>query len=142
MSAQKLLTVLLFCCGQIAHAEIYRWVDENGVTNFSNERPAHWGGRQEERLDNEFVSPTLPAGPAARGSKTVVLFSRANCRSCQQARQYFQSQQIKFAEIDIGLDPEGRKRFEALGGEGLPVILIDGKRMNGFSPQRFDRLYR
>jgi hypothetical protein len=64
-----------------AHAQIYRWVDDQGVVNYANKPPA--SGQQTTRIDTQesrvsiipIVSPTvrgggpppLPPGPASGG---------------------------------------------------------------------------
>ncbi|MFT5117234.1 MAG: hypothetical protein ACI9NY_000763 [Kiritimatiellia bacterium] len=59
----------------------------------------------------------------------VLIISRVGCgRSC--------------CEYDIEKNARAKRHYDALGGKGVPVILMGKKRMNGFSPQGFDRMYK
>ena len=70
------------------------------------------------------------------------MYSASWCVVCKRARDYFRRQGIAFAEYDIDTDPRGRREYQALGARGVPVILVGDKRMNGFSEEKFARLYR
>ncbi|MFT5419606.1 MAG: glutaredoxin-like YruB-family protein [Candidatus Endobugula sp.] len=69
------------------------------------------------------------------------MYSTAWCGYCKKARKYFTSKGIAFIEYDIEKNARAKRDYDALGGKGVPVILVGKKRMNGFSPQGFDRLY-
>ena len=61
---------------------------------------------------------------------------------CKKARRYFNDNNISFTEYDIDKDPKAQARFDALEGKGVPVILVGKRRMNGFSVEGFERIYR
>jgi glutaredoxin-like YruB-family protein len=70
------------------------------------------------------------------------MYSTAWCGYCKKARKYFTSKGIAFIEYDIEKNARAKRDYDALGGKGVPVILVGKKRMNGFSPQGFDRIYK
>lgn len=55
-----ILATAAFAAPLVARAEIYRWVDEKGVINYSNKRPA--GVKKVERFEETLVD-TVPAIP-------------------------------------------------------------------------------
>src|SRR5690554_7054184 len=57
-------------------------------------------------------SPNLQPHP----DYEVVLFSVDPCRSCDQARQLLQEQQVPFFEHNLHQSEEGLRKFEALVG--------------------------
>lgn len=63
----------------------------------------------------------------------VVLYSTDWCGYCEKARKFFNSNNIKFQEFDIENSVEGRMRYEAIGGSSIPLIIINGNRINGYS---------
>lgn len=68
----------------------------------------------------------------------VVMFSAAWCAVCAQARHYFQSQNIEFVEYDVETNREARRRFNAYGKGGVPLLVVSGVTMRGFSKAAFD----
>jgi hypothetical protein len=65
----RLLPVLLIGCAAFAHAETYKWVDERGVTNYSNNPPpaaksAKAVQQVEERISYYEPDPGLKAAAA------------------------------------------------------------------------------
>jgi glutaredoxin len=84
--------------------------------------------------DSEFLS--------AREAGQVVMYSAEWCGICKKARKYFQQQGIPFREYDIETSRKGRQDYESLNGRGVPIILVGAKRMDGFSAERFQSLYK
>jgi glutaredoxin len=63
----------------------------------------------------------------------IVLFSQPYCPGCEAAKHHFVEQQIPYREFDISESDAARETFERLGGRGTPFLLINGKRLQGFS---------
>jgi glutaredoxin len=81
---------------------------------------------------------TLTAAPAhatAPDGKTleVVMYSTQGCPYCEKARQWFTSKNIVWDERDIEASETARAEWKSLGGMGTPLIMINGKRINGYS---------
>lgn len=70
----------------------------------------------------------------------VHIYTTSNCDACQQAKAYMYSRDIAFTEYNIDSNPDQRARFDALGGKGVPLILVKGQRMDGFDATTFERL--
>lgn len=89
----------------------------------------------------------VPAAVAATlvdyGQKPqVVMYATSWCPYCQQARNYFRRQGIPYIEHDIEKDAAARRDYNAFGGRSVPVIFVGKRRMNGFSVEGFNRIYR
>ena len=58
----------------------------------------------------------------------VVLYTRAGCHLCDEAKQLLRELQknsrFQFSEVDIDQDPELRERYN----EEVPVIFVHGKK--------------
>lgn len=136
------------------YAEIYRWKDEHGRIQFSDVPPVN---EESETVDlpelSTFKSVTVldEADPGAEDAepdnkankrKKVVMYSAEWCGVCTKAKQYFKENKIPFKEMDIDKSKKARKAFKKLNARGIPVIFINKKRMNGFTVERFNQVYR
>jgi glutaredoxin len=84
------------------------------------------------------VAEERPVQPSERESSDIVLFSQPYCPGCEAAKHHFMEQQIPYREFDISESAAARETFERLGGRGTPFLLIQGKRMQGFSIPLFE----
>jgi glutaredoxin len=94
-------------CIPSAIAGMTERVDQNGVIYYSSEQSAH----------------------------DVVMYAVPDCGYCRKARQYFSKQGIEYVEYNINKSSRRLKEFMRLGGRGTPLILIDGKVIQGFNTQ-------
>lgn len=135
----------------VAHAEIYQWTDSDGKVHFSDSAPATETAST-ITLDNinTFTDVTISDAPGWQGFyqperkpgvKNVVMYSTEACGYCKQARRYFAEHGIAFTEKNIEQDPAAWQEYQQLDASGVPVILIGDKRMNGFNPASFERLF-
>lgn len=144
---------LLLCLGLVifslgVNAEIYRWTDKNGKVHFSDkadaDRPPH--SESIEVKVNSYKSVTYESVQGKDigeiKSKKVVMYSTSWCSFCKKARQYFIANKIPFDEYDIEKSPGAKRRYDAMGAKGVPVILVGNKRMNGFSVSGFKDIYK
>jgi hypothetical protein len=80
--------------------------------------------REEERGEDRSAFPRSQPGKAGR--HRVVLYTRAGCHLCDEARDTLAAQQGRIAsltEVDIDGDPSLVERFSTC----VPVVEIDGK---------------
>ncbi len=146
---------------ELSAGEIYKWVDEQGQVQFSDQPPEASTSAQAEKIvlkpeintvkgTDISVSDYLQTVQEKRAQaeklkpkrdKPVVMYSTTWCGVCKRARQYFIANNIPFSEYDIEKSERGRKDYARLNGTGIPIILVGKKRMNGFSPGRFQRMY-
>ena len=125
-----------------AAGEVYTWVDNKGVTHFA-QRPRADG--QSERVEVKPINAVqrVTVEPPDGGVKRdIVMYTTVWCPYCEKARQYLRAENIPFTEYDVETNAKGKRDYAALGASGVPIILIDGERMNGFSRERFDQVYR
>ena len=149
-----LFILLLTFFSSYAAAAVYKWVDEQGRT--------HYGDNPNETQQKTAVNissyesvtyseapdmrPTSSSGKVsnktASKKKKVTMYSTAWCGYCKKAKKYFQAKGIPFVEYDIEKNARAKKDYDALGGKGVPVIVMGKKRMNGFSVAGFERFYK
>jgi glutaredoxin len=59
---------------------------------------------------------------------------------CKRARAYLTAKGIGFREYDVEKDPTGKRHYRQMMGRGVPILVVGGRRMNGFSPRRLEVL--
>ncbi|HWA11947.1 MAG TPA: glutaredoxin family protein [Burkholderiales bacterium] len=136
---------VLLCCiallaTESALADMYKWVDENGKVHYSDSPPP---GRKAKKLDlkinsisgppvvSAFTGAGKPVVAAAAGG--VKIYTTTWCGYCKQAKAYMQARGTRFQEIDVENSAQGQAEFRAIGGRGVPVILVGAQRMDGYS---------
>jgi glutaredoxin len=103
--------------------------------------------KQELELAREELSRMLgersklmaAAAPPA-SSKRVVMYTTKTCPACAAAKAYFARKRIDYEERDVETSAEARQEFQRMGGRGVPLIIVGGERMEGFSQVRLDQL--
>ena len=85
-------------------------------------------------------APAKATGAATRAP--VTMFATSWCPYCRKAREYFAANNIPYTELDIEKSEDAKQRYRALGGKGVPVILVGEGRLNGFSEQRLAQLLK
>lgn len=150
--------------------DIYTWTDENGVKHFSNEPPPdvdtveqraeikhdaaqykQWDEERKAQLDK--ITDNEPSDDSAEREKKanpgakkipapgeVVIFTTPTCGYCKRAKAFFAKHNIAYTEYDIAADPQAKKRFRELNGNGVPLIYIGKERVVGFNQSRLQRL--
>ncbi|MDE2081677.1 MAG: hypothetical protein KGI90_10010 [Burkholderiales bacterium] len=70
----------------------------------------------------------------------MVLFGASWCGSCRLARAYLARSGIAYSDVDID-SPAGRRAYAAAGGGGVPLLVADGDRLQGFSELAYDYFF-
>ena len=89
-----------------------------------------------------------PEPVAVAASGEVIVFGASWCGACRQAEAYLRERNVPFVEHDIEREPEARadmqRRARAAGitANGIPIIDIRGRVMQGFDPGAVDRALR
>ena len=137
---QIILLVLLL--PGLANAEIYKWNASSGQIPFS-ETPVAM--KKAEKVSAEvssygkLVAKNVSRNSSLTGSK-VVMYATSWCPHCANARKYFKKNKIPYVEYDIEKSKQAKKKFDSIGGSGVPLILVGEKRLSGFSESEFEKL--
>lgn len=70
----------------------------------------------------------------------VILYATSWCGYCEKTRELLKENDIKYHEYDIENSQEGRKQYNQLGVEGVPVLLINGEVVDGYDPSKIMKL--
>lgn len=63
----------------------------------------------------------------------IVMLSTTWCPYCKEARRYFSNNDLAYCEYDIERSGTGKRLYESINGQGIPVILIGKHKLNGFN---------
>jgi glutaredoxin len=87
-----------------------------------------WSGRHEAQLGEQVAALARPGD--------VHMLSSDSCGICVVARQWFKQHQVPFTECSIERDPACRAAFDATRAPGTPVLVVRGRTLVGFNPER------
>ncbi|TSC69658.1 MAG: glutaredoxin-like protein [Parcubacteria group bacterium Gr01-1014_56] len=69
--------------------------------------------------------------------KHVTIYSTPTCHFCQMAKEFFTEKGVEYTNYDVASDATKRAEMIQLTGQlGVPVIVIGGDAMVGFSRER------
>ena len=137
-------------------ATLYKSIGPDGKVVYSDRPPAD--GRIDKTMQFENLpSSTLPVGtstyveqlrkanslPSTNATnRGVVLYAAVWCGYCKQAKSYLARNGIKYQEFDVDTQ-KGMAAFAQTGsGKGIPLLIVDDQRVQGFSLAAYDVLFR
>lgn len=68
----------------------------------------------------------------------VIMLAAWWCPYCYQARRYFQNNNISYCEYDMENSEEGKRLYNDVNGQGIPVLLIGDYQINGFDEKSIE----
>lgn len=89
-----------------------------------------------------FSKPAVVEGHGQYNKSPIIMYSTHWCPYCKKAREYFKRHQFSYVEYDIEASATNLENFRALHGNGVPLILVGERRMQGFSSQSFEALLK
>jgi glutaredoxin len=100
------------------------------------------GGKAPSPFSAMFSAPKKAAA-AANAAKAntrgeVVMYTTKTCPACTAAKAYFAKRHVQYREIDVQSDAKGMEEFRKLGGSGVPLIMVNGEKMEGFNEKRLE----
>lgn len=143
---RSILLGLLLAITLPVQAEVYKWVDSEGKTHFTDAKPADAAAAQKIDLVEESLPPPHQAQASTQPQKTVVapqvdLYVTSWCPYCKKAIAFLQSNDIAFNVYDIEQDPAAAERKRALDPDyaGIPLAVINGVQIQGFDVEEYSQ---
>ena len=155
--ATTLLLIVFHFTAVHAFADMYKWVDKNGVVHFSDTPPKSEKSIETYETSTYKEPPSKPTpsesealpspvpeekakNEAVKYSNHVEIFTTSWCRYCKQAIAFLQSNRIEYKQYDIEKDPNAAEKMRALGGRGgVPFAVINGNKIYGFSAETYKK---
>ncbi len=134
----KLLSIpmllALLAMSSAASAQMFKWVDERGVTHFSDQPPpanAKSAGAVKPGASAGGTGLPYELAQAVR-AHPVVLYTTSPCGACDQGRSLLNARGIPFSEKTVTTDAD-QAQMTAAGGNGqLPLLLVGRRKIVGF----------
>ena len=155
MFLRRFALALALIAATAAGAQVYKWTDASGKTHYGDKPPEDVEKKELDIRVPSYEGPvevrdwgailrrkSAAADKPVASATSVTMYMTSWCPHCKRARAYFTQKGIAFTELDVEKSAAGRKGYEALGGGGVPIILVGEKMMRGFSPQSFEALRR
>lgn len=70
----------------------------------------------------------------------ITVYTADRCAHCRAAKAFLARHRLGFREANVSRDRQARSELERLGARGVPVVLVGGRRLDGFDPRRLRRL--
>lgn len=129
------LGLALLLCMSAASAQMYKWVDANGKTHFTDTPPpaaaktapikAGAGGN---------VATSFPYALAdAVARNPVTLYTTDACTACDNGRALLRRKGIPFTEKTVTTKADQEKLKELGAGERLPILMVGRSKSSGFA---------
>jgi glutaredoxin len=133
---------------------VYKVVGPDGKIAYSDQEPEK--GQSSKALNfNDLPSspvPPLPAElnkpktaqqsrpPSVEVQSRNVIFTASWCGYCKKAKAYLRNKGVSVGELDIDT-PSGRDTYRKAGGSGIPLLLYQGRRVQGFSEPAYNAMF-
>jgi glutaredoxin len=157
MGRKVIWLVMVFLLAAVdVSAEMFKYIDDQGALHFTenlNEVPKKH--RRKATVAGEggsvsYTEPTLPNQTTKSERKspreertpftgTVKIYMTSWCPACKSALAYVKHNGIAYVAYDIEKDQDANRRFEELGGNGVPLIVAGHKTMRGFDQRTLER---
>ena len=160
------LTLLAFgLASGTSSADIFKWIDENGVIHYSDSptrKNIPESIEQEETVNsrqpndnhalptaedpkaalnpdvNNFLNETEEA-PVFSEEPTVEIYVTSWCRYCEKAKRFFRSKGIEFEVYDVEKDQKAARRMRSMtSNRGVPFVVINGQGITGYSAEAYE----
>jgi len=72
----------------------------------------------------------------------VEIYTASFCPHCQDAKMYMKMNNIKYQEHNLEKSKGAEKKFLALGGKKIPLIVVKGKILRSWNQEAFEKAYK
>ena len=133
---RALMGIVLLAAG-LAQAQMYRWVDQDGKVHFTDRPPP-------PHVAKEVQQRKLTAPPASKAMSyamrqaaenyPVILHVGADCKACQEGREFLTRRGIPFTEKTVASNEEieALKQLLGSGDAMVPVLQVGTKTSKGY----------
>ena len=136
-----LLGLALLLCAGSASAQLYKWVDANGKTHFSDRPPPP--GARPAALKGKVGTSTanMPYALAtAMRNFPVTMYTTKPCSACDLGRSYLKTRGIPFSEITVST-AEDEAKMRAAGGDGnMPYFIVGNAKESGYLQSKWESM--
>jgi glutaredoxin len=128
--------ILLLLVAGAAQAQMYKWVDEKGVTHFSDIPPQSPTIKAQIRdYDNPAPDIGLPYNVAqAMRNNPVILYTSDDCDACDKGRNLLQTRGVPFSEKTVVSNEDQEAYRQSGGANQVPMLVVGATKLAGYEP--------
>lgn len=86
-----------------------------------------------------LLAPCQGSALAKSAQPKIEIYVTSWCPYCKKAMAYFQAKGLTFVVHDIENNPGAAKRFEKFHAQGVPLVIINGKKISGYSVDAYQK---
>ena len=94
-----------------------------------------WSQHAQSVVNTQLVAQAA-AKQANNHENKVTVYGTSWCTYCRQTREFLSKSNIPFIDFDIEVSSEGAQRYEALHGDGIPLVDVNGTLISGHAPDQ------
>ncbi len=135
------LLAMLLVCAASAHAEMYKWVGEDGKITYSDVPPPKTAKQVEKKFMGSSGPDTagLPYELAeAVKNNPVTLYTTVKCPSCDLGRKLLVNRGIPYSEKTVTTNEDIAMVQELSGVKTVPVLTIGRSKETSFRSDAWD----
>jgi glutaredoxin len=144
MTSRTLFCLAMLMCAPSVMAGVYKWTDAQGRVHYSDSPPPEAKSKQVKIKINSIQGPAIVSSvktpSAVKAGSKVRIYTTTWCGYCKRAKARLTAKGIPHEDLDVETSERGRLEYEALGGRGVPVILVGTQRMDGYDADRLDAM--
>ena len=134
----------LMLCAGAASAQMYKWIDANGKTHFTDTPPPANAKSVPSKLTGAGVGTATSDMPYALATAMrnfpVTLYTTNGCAGCDAGRAYLKGRGIPFTEKTVSNEGD-EERLKAAGGDGkLPLFVVGSTKLTGYQQGAWDSM--
>lgn len=136
------ICLALLLCSAVAQAQIYKWVDANGKTHFSDKPPPASAKQASTTIASTVGISTVDMPYAlamAARNYPVTLWTTSPCGGCDSGRSFLKSRGIPFSEKTVRTARD-EALLKAEGGDNLPLLVVGRSKATGYLESEWDQL--
>lgn len=136
---------VLLCAAATVQAQQYRWLDDKGRPQYSDNPPPSAKGVRKTEAKTESPAEAGQQMPfevqQAQKDFPVTLYTAPICKQpCELARTALNKRGVPFTEVQVWT-PETLEQLKArAGSDSVPALLVGRSALSGFDQTRFDGL--
>jgi Glutaredoxin and related proteins len=146
------LMTLVFVFYGAANADFYKWEDETGAVHITDYPPPDKSSKKVEvhkdqgdntstqQGEEEQEAPFKDSKSKKNKKPEVTLYTKDECKDCDNAREFLKSKKISFKEYNMDKDKDAvAQRKEIDNSEDVPFAIINRTQVYGFSESVYNR---
>jgi glutaredoxin len=147
------LMTLVFVFYGVANADFYKWEDETGTIHITDYPPPETKSSKKvevhkykddntaaQQEEQEQDVPFKDSKSKKNKKPEVVLYTKDECKDCDNAREFLKSKKIAFKEYNMDQDKDAlAQRKEIDNSEDVPFAIINRTQVYGFSESVYER---